>query len=82
MQAEVRHEPVMALHGGPDGLRVIRKVVRRARQLLEPGGLIACEIGINQSRLVMDELVANGFQDVQVKKDWQDIPRIISACRE
>lgn len=43
-EPEVRdHEPGMALYGGPDGLDVIRGVLRTAAILLRPGGLLAIE---------------------------------------
>ncbi|MCD4813117.1 peptide chain release factor N(5)-glutamine methyltransferase [bacterium] len=79
LQAEVRHEPRMALHGGVDGLRMIEKVVGTARQLLCQGGLCVCEIGIGQSAAVGDMFLAHGFKCIQILPDWQKIPRIVSA---
>ena len=41
---EVReHDPALALFGGPDGLHVIRGLVRQAAALLHPGGLLVIE---------------------------------------
>jgi release factor glutamine methyltransferase len=43
---EIReHEPRMALDGGPDGLRLIRKLLRQAPGNLAPNGAIFAEIG-------------------------------------
>ena len=41
---EVRdHDPALALDGGPDGLGVIRRLVREARSRLAPEGMLALE---------------------------------------
>ncbi|MDB5508105.1 MAG: modification methylase,hemK family [Hyphomicrobiales bacterium] len=45
LPAEYRHEPVMALAGGPDGLDIVRRILAEAgRHLTESGGLL-CEMG-------------------------------------
>ena len=41
---EVRdHDPPRALFGGPDGLGVVRGIVRTAASLLRPGGMLVIE---------------------------------------
>lgn len=45
---EYRHEPALALHGGKDGMDLIRKILRRAPQYLNDNGIIVIEIGFNQ----------------------------------
>jgi release factor glutamine methyltransferase len=46
---EVReHEPRLALHGGPDGLDVARRLLEQARDNLLPGGALLVEIGAAQ----------------------------------
>ena len=42
---EFRREPRLALDGGPDGLAVIRKLLRQARERLAPGGALLIEVG-------------------------------------
>lgn len=42
---EYQHEPKMALHGGGDGMAVVRRVVRGARSYLKRGGLLFVEVG-------------------------------------
>jgi release factor glutamine methyltransferase len=44
LPVEVRHEPVVALDGGPDGLDSYRVLVGRAHRYLEEGGWLALEI--------------------------------------
>jgi ribosomal protein L3 glutamine methyltransferase len=48
---EYRHEPTLALAGGPDGLAIIRRILTEAATHLgEKGGLL-CEVGRGQARL-------------------------------
>lgn len=50
---EFRHEPEMALAGGPDGLDIVRRILREAGEHLNPGGGLLCEIGTG--REILDE---------------------------
>ena len=50
---EYRHEPEMALAGGPDGLDIVRRILAAAPKHLNPGGGLLCEIGTG--REIMDE---------------------------
>jgi release factor glutamine methyltransferase len=43
-----RHEPRLALDGGPDGLRLVSDLLASAPRLLAPGGLILLEIEASQ----------------------------------
>ena len=42
---EYRHEPQLALAGGPDGMTLVKKIVRQARGHLKRGGLLFVEVG-------------------------------------
>lgn len=46
--AEYRHEPELALAAGEDGLDVVRRILAGARRHLNPGGLLAVEVGHNR----------------------------------
>lgn len=48
---EYRHEPNLALAGGADGLDLVHRLLRQARDHLEPGGLLVVEIGHNREAL-------------------------------
>jgi len=50
---EFYHEPMMALDGGKDGLDIIRKFLRQARDRLQPHGVVLIEVGGLQA--VMDK---------------------------
>lgn len=45
LPAEYRHEPRLALAGGADGLDLVARILARAPNHLEPGGLLVCEVG-------------------------------------
>ncbi len=46
-----RHDPHLALEGGPDGLDAYRAIAARLPALLAPGGVAALEIGAGQARM-------------------------------
>ena len=48
---EYRHEPVLALAAGKDGLDLVHRILAEARDHLTPGGLLVCEIGGNRRAL-------------------------------
>jgi ribosomal protein L3 glutamine methyltransferase len=45
MPKEFRREPRLALDGGPDGLLLVRRLVRQAAQRLRPHGILMIEVG-------------------------------------
>ncbi|MCM2289933.1 MAG: 50S ribosomal protein L3 N(5)-glutamine methyltransferase [Sulfuritalea sp.] len=55
---EYRHEPALALAAGEDGLDVVRRILAEAREHLNPGGVLAVEVGHNQ------DLVTAAFPDL------------------
>ena len=48
---ECRHEPVLALDGGPDGLAVVRRIVEQAGSHLTANGGLLCEVGRGRKAL-------------------------------
>jgi ribosomal protein L3 glutamine methyltransferase len=45
---EHRHEPVLALAGGPDGMDVVRRILAGAARQLDPHGVLVVEVGHNR----------------------------------
>jgi release factor glutamine methyltransferase len=82
IQPEVRYEPAQALFAGDDGLDVIRRLIPAATARLKPGGRLMFEFGFGQadavSRLIAD---FSGLQLMTVRRDLQDIPRVVIARR-
>jgi len=74
---EVRHEPVLALDGGEDGLDVIRRICTEAPERLERPGALALEVGAGQAAEVEALLRRSGASSVQVANDLAGIPRVV-----
>ena len=51
LPAEFRHEPQLALHGGGDGLDLVRRILREAAAHLQPRGWLVMEVGHNRARV-------------------------------
>ncbi|MBX5483472.1 MAG: peptide chain release factor N(5)-glutamine methyltransferase [Myxococcaceae bacterium] len=77
LMIEVRKEPLLALDGGEDGLRVIRRIVAGARDRLKPGGVLAIEITEHQGEAVAQLFGAAGFEAVRVEKDLARLDRLV-----
>ena len=73
-------EPAEALFGGPDGLAVIRAIVRGASAALGPEGLLALEVGAGQASAVAALLEARGdYRDVEIRRDLAGKERVVMA---
>lgn len=48
---EYRYEPGLALAGGKDGLELVSRIIAAAPAHLNPGGLLACEVGDGRKAL-------------------------------
>ena len=79
LPADVRHEPVLALDGGIDGLDMYREIIKDAPKYLKPGGSIIFEIGWNQGKDVEEYLTTSGFSKIRVIRDYAGFDRVISA---
>lgn len=51
---EFSHEPSLALDGGDDGFDIVRRILAGAREHLNPGGGLLCEIGTDRDVLEAD----------------------------
>ncbi|HHX62996.1 MAG TPA: peptide chain release factor N(5)-glutamine methyltransferase [Epulopiscium sp.] len=71
------HEPMLALDGGEDGLRFYRDITKQAKNHLRQGGMLAYEIGYNQSKDVRDIMEENGFVQIEEIKDLAYKDRIV-----
>jgi release factor glutamine methyltransferase len=72
-------EPRGALDGGPDGLDCYRQIARQCLELLAPGGVIACELGIGQFHKVQRIFEENGWKVGEPVLDLQSIERVVIA---
>lgn len=78
LMPEVReHEPRLALDGSADGLRFYRRILADCGAYLKPGGMLFFEIGYDQGEAVKRLMEENGFLEVEVKKDYGGLDRVV-----
>ena len=77
LQPEVKFEPPTALYGGEDGLMFYRAIASNYRDSLKSGGSLVFEIGYDQGEAVKDILLALGFKNVKIKKDYSENDRVV-----
>ncbi len=77
LQPEVKFEPATALAGGEDGLLFYRHIAKEYKKYLAPNGVLAFEVGINEAEAVTEIMMQNGFQNVDTRKDYCDIDRVV-----
>jgi release factor glutamine methyltransferase len=75
-----RYEPLLALHGGADGLAFYRRFSAEGLQYLAAGGVMIVEVGYQQAAAVV-RLYTQAWQwDVlEVVKDYNGIERVVVA---
>lgn len=76
------YEPERALFGGIDGLDIYRRLTAGSGELLEPGGFLAVEVGINEAVPVAELAKNAGFCRTQIIKDYAGIDRVVVAWKE
>ncbi|MCU0661140.1 MAG: peptide chain release factor N(5)-glutamine methyltransferase [Myxococcota bacterium] len=78
LSQEVRREPRLALCAGADGLDVVRRILQSSGDWLEPGGVLALEVGIDQAELVAQQLGPELLgQDGKTVADLTGRPRVV-----
>lgn len=78
LQREVRdHEPLIALSPGPDGLSIIRRLIKESPKFLKQDGHLIMEIGFDQGEAVQQLIDASIWELLEVRPDLQCIPRIV-----
>ena len=77
LSREVRHDPLTALEGGPDGLGFIQRLAVEALPALNPGGLLALEIGHDQAGRVCALLQNLNYRNPAAHPDLQGVQRFL-----
>ena len=68
-------EPNIALDGGESGLDFYERISKTAR--LNPGGLLAFEIGWDQGKAVFEILKKYGYTDIEIISDIEGRDRVV-----
>lgn len=79
LSREVQHDPHLALDGGARGTEIIERLIDEVRPFLNPGALLALEIGHDQAEHLGRVLQQQHYHDVRAKADYQEILRFLLA---
>ncbi len=79
LAAEVLRDPEVALFGGERGDELIQRLIDAAPNYLVAGGLLALEIGLDQSDSLVKLLERKNFHDIAAKKDYAGVTRFLLA---
>jgi release factor glutamine methyltransferase len=81
LDAEVaKHEPRLALDGGPDGLSVVRQIVAAAPRYAVPNGVLLLEFTPEQATAIEQILTEHGgYNQISIRKDLAHRPRVVRA---
>ena len=71
------YEPMLALDGKEDGLYFYKKIIKEAKNYLNPDGMLAFEIGYDQGEAVKNLMEAQDFACVEIKKDLSGLDRLV-----
>ena len=75
------HEPKLALSGGSDGFREIKKVITKSKELLKTNGKLIMEIGHKQRNQSLKILKNFGFYINKISKDLSGKDRCIVSTK-
>lgn len=82
LDKEVQNEPILALDGGEDGLKIYRRIVNEAYKFLETDGYLCLEIGYDQKDEVIKLIEQTSeYKDIYSKKDLASNDRIV-ICKK
>tara|TARA_B100000886_G_scaffold213950_1_gene148337 strand:+ start:5964 stop:6806 length:843 start_codon:yes stop_codon:yes gene_type:complete len=76
------YEPKLALNGGLDGLKYIKKVILNSSNFLKMNGILILEIGFDQTEKVKKILRENGYYIRDVVRDLAKNYRCIISIRK
>ena len=79
LSREVLYDPEVALFGGPAGDELVRRLIEQAPAHLNPGGLLALEIGVNQAEGFAELLRQKNYHDIELKRDYSGSTRFLLA---
>jgi len=82
LQEELSHEPKIALDGGEDGYDFYRRIINESPEYFNDTGILAFEVGHDQSQMIKSLLESSGFIDVEIHCDLSGIERVVLARYE
>ena len=79
LSREVLHDPEVALFAGPRGDELVRELIEQAPARLRPGGILALEIGLGQSKALLSALADKNYRDICSENDYSGVTRFLFA---
>ena len=77
LSREVLHDPEAAVFGGARGDELIRELISAAPDRLNPGGLLALEVGIGQADDLVKLLAEKNYHDIAAIRDYGGVTRFL-----
>nr|CAB3267257.1 tRNA (guanine(10)-N2)-methyltransferase homolog [Phallusia mammillata] len=82
LQAEIyQNESHLALHGGYDGLDVVRKILDASKSVLKPGGWIWLEVDDSHPKIIPN-ILPEQFAFVEMREDIFGNPRFVKIIKK
>jgi len=79
LSREVLHDPEVALFAGVHGDEFVRELIEQAPPRLRPDGMLALEIGFDQSEALLSALAEKNYRDICWKNDYSGVTRFLFA---
>lgn len=73
----VKKEPLIALDGGFDGTRIIKKILFQARKNLKKNGILIFEIGEGEEEIIKENAKKLGYNLMDVVYDYSNKERVL-----
>ncbi|MDQ7816946.1 MAG: peptide chain release factor N(5)-glutamine methyltransferase [Melioribacteraceae bacterium] len=77
----IMYEPRIAITDNENGLKFFKRITEFANETLIEGGSLYYEMGLGQSDDVKSIMNGNGFEGIQIVKDYQKIDRVIYGTK-
>ena len=77
LSREVLHDPEVALFAGVHGYELVRGLIDQAPSRLRPGGMLALEIGLDQSDRLLSAMTEKKYRDICSKTDYNGVKRFL-----
>ena len=79
LSREVLHDPDVALFAGARGDELLRELIAQAPSRLRAGGVLALEIGIGQSEMLVAAMTEKNYRDIWTENDYSGVTRFLFA---
>jgi release factor glutamine methyltransferase len=79
LSREVLRDPDVALFAGAHGDELVRDLIAQAPSRLRPGGVLALEMGIGQSEILVSAVAEKNYRDIYTENDYSGVIRFLFA---